>query len=244
MSTTDDPVDEVERALIQIPYLLAQGIETAARVRVMRAERSEHAERAGAEADVRAAADTARQLHDERDQASPMWQRADDRSWVRSAEPGDLFETWATATAWQEHDRGAAASAQRAEAEMRRRWPDQMRLYDDARTAGLAAPEAMRNMVNTATNAGWDPTRAAHPRSASGSRLALVASTVHAADPANLAGREARQGDGRQPLNPVERATRYLPDPPMVPVHTSQSQPKGHGPGRPAQQQPRWPLRR
>ena len=244
MSTTDDPVDEVERALIQIPYLLAQGIETAARVRVMRAERSEHAERAGAEADVRAAADTARQLHDERDQASPMWQRADDRTWVRSAEPGDLFETWATATAWQEHDRGAAASAQRAEAEMRRRWPDQMRLYDDARMAGLAAPQAMRNMVNTATNAGWDPTRAAHPRPASGSRLALAAGDAQAADPATRIGREAYRDDRGRPLNPVERATRYLPDPPMAPAHAAQAQPKGRGPGLPAQQRPPRPRRR
>ena len=172
MSHSDDPVDEVERALMQIPYLLAQGIETTARVRVMRAERREHAERAGAQAEVRAAADAARKLQSERDQALPTWQRADDRAWVRTAEPTELFETWATATAWQEHDRGAAASAQRAEAEMRRRWPGQMRLYDDARVAGLPVPEAMRNMVTTATNAGWDPTRTARPQP-SGSRPAL-----------------------------------------------------------------------
>lgn len=199
MSHSDDPVDEVERALMQIPYLLAQGIETAARVRVMRAERREHAQRADAEADVRAAADAARRLQSDRDDAAPGWQRADDGSWVRGAEPTELFATWATAAAWQEHDRGAAASAQRAEAEMRRRWPGQMGLYDDARMTGHSASDAMRNMVITATNAGWDPTRTARPPPARDPRLALAAAKA------------SQAADEASSLSPVERALRYLP---------------------------------
>lgn len=241
MSRSDDPVDEVERALMQMPYLLAQGIETAARVRVMRAERREHAERAGAEAEVRAAADAARQLQSERDHALPVWQRADDRAWARSAAPIDLFETWAMATAWLEHDRGAAASAQRAEAEMRRRWPGQMRLYDDARTAGLGAPEAMRNMVATAANAGWDPTRAAYPQPAPTPRPALEAgATVRDAGRATNSGHESGRADAQCPLSPFERAMHYLPAIPSLPSHgTSAAVPSRTSPA-----EPRVPRRR
>lgn len=216
MSHSDDPVDEVERAMMQIPYLLAQGIETAARVRVMRAERHEHAERSSAEAEVRAAAEAARQLQAERDHALPTWHRADDKAWVRSAAPADLFETWAAAAAWQQHDRAAAASAQRAEAEMRRRWPGQMRLYDDARMAGLPAVEAMRNMVTTATNAGWDPTRPARPQPSAASRPALQAA------PAVSSVRTDRDPGVTEPLlSPAERAMRYVPAMPGSQLHAA-----------------------
>jgi len=236
----DDPVDEVERSLIQLPYLLAQGIETAARVRVMRAERREHADRAAAEADVCGAAETARRLQEERGRAHPVWERANDRDWLRAAEPFELFEAWSTATAWQEHDRGAAAGAQRAEGEMRRRWPDQMRLFDDARAAGLPGQDAMRNMLTTAGNAGWDPTRTARPQPAPHVRPALpggrgggdsapvraAAGYERTADAATNIADEPRTAVDEHParlrtagvheqgahnLTAMERATRFLP---------------------------------
>lgn len=236
MSTHEDPVEEVDRALMQLPYLLAQGVETLARVRTMRVERREHADRAEAETDLRAAAEQGRWLQAERDRAQPTWDRANDRGWLRSAPADDLVAAWSTATAWQERDRGAGAAAQRTEAEMRRRWPEQVRGYDDARAAGLPAHKAMRTVVSAVPVDGRSVTDPALAGEAADAEHAAEAAGAQVDDPSTVADehrdgqRDAavldRRADDlavaaqtgpqgsaapRPAPSPAMRATRYLP---------------------------------
>lgn len=236
MSTHEDPVEEVDRALMQLPYLLAQGVETLARVRTMRAERREHADRAEAKTDLRAAAEQARRLQAERDRAQPTWDRANDRGWLRSAPGDDLVAAWSTATAWQEHDRGAGAAAQRAEAEMRRRWPEQLRGYDDARAAGVPAHEAMRAVVSAGPVDGRSVTDPVLARKGADAERAAAAADAREDDPSTpadkhldgehdaaaldqcaddlvVAAQTAARGSAppTPAPSPAMRATRYLP---------------------------------
>jgi hypothetical protein len=126
-------VQHVSGRATQVAQLLTQLLDTVVRNAALRSQDNARQHR-------RAAGDV---LRTAQTRARATWSRLDSSGWRRGAPPGDLIEAWATAHAWSGRVRSAGAAQQRAEREMRTRWPEVMTGYTTRVRHGQPPPAAL-----------------------------------------------------------------------------------------------------